>query len=252
MKIARLDNLPRNNAAFEGGESDAHFETRQIIVVEDDYDFVANNATDLTIATINPNVSADGNRITNFDKYKHLEGSVDNFRDSLCLKAEIKVGVDNLAGVAYVNYAIIDSYLREIASRHMPNDIVDNVNLAQLATDCGGTEQAHFLLDQYRILSPIAREKRYEEFAEYAYEVLGNTDGLIAEDSVLASNLEHKYVARGVEKRSESGVDGLIDWITTTGLKAMIDDATISIKDGTTTVNFIDKCVEIISKGIYG
>ena len=48
MKLARLDTLQRDDSAFQGGEPDAHYELRQIIVVEDSYDFGANSATDIS------------------------------------------------------------------------------------------------------------------------------------------------------------------------------------------------------------
>lgn len=48
MKIARLDNLTRQNDLFDGGESDSHYEKRQMIVVGDNYDFGTNGATNIT------------------------------------------------------------------------------------------------------------------------------------------------------------------------------------------------------------
>jgi len=48
MKIARLDTLARQDDIFVGGEPEERYERRQMIVVADDYDFVANDATDIT------------------------------------------------------------------------------------------------------------------------------------------------------------------------------------------------------------
>lgn len=48
MKIARLDNLVRQDNLFDGGEPDNRYERRQMVIVQDNYDFVTNNATDIT------------------------------------------------------------------------------------------------------------------------------------------------------------------------------------------------------------
>lgn len=48
MKIARLDTLTRQDNLFVGGEPDERYERRQMIVVTDNYDFISNNATDIT------------------------------------------------------------------------------------------------------------------------------------------------------------------------------------------------------------
>jgi len=54
MRVARLDTLPRQDSLFIGGEPEGRFKRRQLIVVDDDYDFVANNATDVTdVSTLN-------------------------------------------------------------------------------------------------------------------------------------------------------------------------------------------------------
>ena len=48
MKIGRLDNLTRQDNLFEDGEPDYRYEKRQLIIVEDDYNFISNNCTDIT------------------------------------------------------------------------------------------------------------------------------------------------------------------------------------------------------------
>lgn len=48
MKLAKFDNLQRQDSLFQGGEPDAHYAMRQIILVADNYDFGANSATDIT------------------------------------------------------------------------------------------------------------------------------------------------------------------------------------------------------------
>lgn len=48
MKLARRDQLAKNDADFQGGEPNSHYEYRQVIVVADSYDFVGKNATDIT------------------------------------------------------------------------------------------------------------------------------------------------------------------------------------------------------------
>lgn len=48
MKVARLDTLPRQDSLFTGGEPDGRYEKRQLIVVDDDYDFEVNDSTDVT------------------------------------------------------------------------------------------------------------------------------------------------------------------------------------------------------------
>jgi len=48
MKVARLDTLARQDDIFVGGEPEERYKRRQMIVVEDDYDFEANDATDIT------------------------------------------------------------------------------------------------------------------------------------------------------------------------------------------------------------
>ena len=54
MKIARLDTLSRLDSLFIGGEPDYHYEKRQLLLVDDNYNFTANNATDITsIESIN-------------------------------------------------------------------------------------------------------------------------------------------------------------------------------------------------------
>ncbi len=51
MKLARLDNLTKEDGLFKAGESDLHYEYRQIIIVADDYNFAGNNATDISSVT---------------------------------------------------------------------------------------------------------------------------------------------------------------------------------------------------------
>ncbi len=48
MKLAKLDELARNDSSFQGGEPNSHYEYRQVIVVADGYDFETNNATDVS------------------------------------------------------------------------------------------------------------------------------------------------------------------------------------------------------------
>jgi len=48
MKVARLDTLPKQDSLSIGGEPDSRYLKRQLIVVDDDYDFAGNNATDVT------------------------------------------------------------------------------------------------------------------------------------------------------------------------------------------------------------
>jgi len=75
MKIARLDTLARQDDIFFGGEPDTRYKKRQLIVVEDDYDFGANNATD----------------VTNIDnlKFAHSSSKINyiEYRDALVLYA---------------------------------------------------------------------------------------------------------------------------------------------------------------------
>jgi hypothetical protein len=48
MKIARLDQLAKQDSLFYDKEPYSRYRTRQIIMVADNYDFAANNATDIT------------------------------------------------------------------------------------------------------------------------------------------------------------------------------------------------------------
>jgi len=48
MKIARQDTLPRQDEIFIGGEPDSRYFRRQLLIVEDNYDFSSNNSTDVT------------------------------------------------------------------------------------------------------------------------------------------------------------------------------------------------------------
>jgi len=48
MKIARLDNLARQDDLFIGNEPEIRYRRRQIIQVADNYDFAGNNATDVS------------------------------------------------------------------------------------------------------------------------------------------------------------------------------------------------------------
>ena len=49
MKLARFNNLTRLDSSFHGGEPEDHYQKRRRIVVDDNYDFVANDATDVTL-----------------------------------------------------------------------------------------------------------------------------------------------------------------------------------------------------------
>ena len=73
----------------------------------------------------------------------------------------------------------------------------------------------------------------------------------------MTDNLRYKYVKRGVVRTSEDGLDGIVDWLESTdsyiadGLKKMIQDAVLTIKDGTDLTVFIDTCVNIVEHGKY-
>ncbi len=51
MKLARLNNLARLDTLFIDGETDEHYDNRMVSVVDDSYDFNANDATELTSVT---------------------------------------------------------------------------------------------------------------------------------------------------------------------------------------------------------
>lgn len=220
-------------------------------IVEDDYDFVTNDAKDLS--------DTPENAIKAFSNYAYsLVGSAMNFKDYMCLRAEIKSAVQSLAGNDYANYATLSADIRDIASIHVPTKILDNVGIVQLITDCAGdVNKATTRLADAMKNNDHARKVRYAEMVNYAYQKLGKTDGLSAEEHVLNENLRYKYVNRGVMRTQEDGLDGLVDWLesvdsyVTDGLKKKIEDGNITIKDGTTTADFIARCVDIVENGKY-
>ncbi len=117
MKIARLDNLPRQDSLFEDGEPDAHYEIRQIIIVVDGYDFGANDATDLTLATTDPERST---AIDNWDEYGSQRfGSITGFDDWEKLREEIKKITDA------ATWANLTTSAKEIASSCFTVDKTD-------------------------------------------------------------------------------------------------------------------------------
>jgi len=48
MKISRLNNAPKLDSLYAGGETDRHYNKRITSIVEDNYDFDGNNATDVS------------------------------------------------------------------------------------------------------------------------------------------------------------------------------------------------------------
>lgn len=246
MKLARLDSLPRMDDKFDGGEPDFHYENRQVIVVDDLYDFVANNATDLT--------DTDENAILSWHQYgpAHL-GQFTEFTDWMVLRDIVKVLVTNIAGLDYSGYAVMAANVRAAASHYIPT----KVSFPQLITDCGGdVNEAILRVDDYLLKSTEAREVRYAHLVNYVYQCLGTSDALKAEDDVINERLVYKYVERGVGRESIDSVKGLFDWIDATGsypngLKQMIIDNVVTIKNGTDLNTFIDSCLAIVRDGNY-
>lgn len=252
MKIARLDTIPRMDNEFQGGEPDAHYLKRQLIVVNDDYDFAGNNATDLT--------DTDENSVINFNKHgEELVGLYENFKDYMCLRDAIKKSVESLGGGDYSSYAALSAEIRGIAARYVPTKIINNLGFSQLVVDTASINNAMSALENYMGNSSTARNTRYAVMVNYAYNTLGKHDGLVAEDEVLQNNLVYKFVQRGRKRQSEEGanLDGLVDWLESTdnyvsnGLRKNIVDGNLTIKDGTDIDDFIGKCVEIIEDGKY-
>jgi len=228
------------------------FAHKLCFIVEDNYDFIGNDAKNLT--------DTDENIILNMDKYGALMiGSFENFRDYLCCRTEIKEAIGRLAGANWSNYSLLPQDIRTIASRYVPTKIVDNAGIVQLATDClGDIATMQKRLNDGMVYNGQARSIRYSVMVNYAYSKLGKVDGLTAEDVVLSNNLIHKYVERGRMRQSdEGGLDGLVDWLEGTdnyvvdGLKSQIIAGDLTIKDSTTTEDFITKCVDIVENGRY-
>lgn len=251
MKIARLNTLPRMDDVFAEGEPDFRYMKRQIIIVEDDYDFNTNNATDLT--------DTDENRIINFHLHGiNCVGRFTNFMDWMCLRTEIQKGIEALGGIDYASYSGLSSDIRAIGASYLPTKIVDHVGFIQLVTDCSGDiGLAAQKINDYLTCSEHARDRRYSELVNYAYQALGKNDGLAAEDAVINEQLAYKFIKRGVGREAQDTVKGLMDWLdatgsySLTGLKQLIIDNILTIKNGTPLQTFIDNCVGIVDEGKY-
>ena len=194
------------------------------------------------------------------DHADHLIGEKTNFMDWKCLRDKIKQLVEDKGGADYANYvANCTAAERAIAAIYVPTKIFDNLGAVQLATDSGGAAEASHNIKNYLSLSAEARGTRYDEFVEYAYQALGKSNGLLAEDLCAGDRLDVKYINRGVLLLSQDGVDGLEDWIrsqgsysgTGEGLYNLIDEGTYTILNGLTLDDFIDGCIEILDEGKY-
>lgn len=252
MKIARLDTLPRLDSLFEGGETDAHYLSRQLLVVADDYDFVGNSATDLT--------DTDSNAIDAFYQYgEALVGRFDGFKDWMCLRNQVKLHVENIAGTDYANFGLLTADQKKAALIYVPTKVIDKQGATFYGTECATAGlNAGDLIKNYLGGAADARAKRYEELVSYAYQQLSTGDGLKAEDEVRANSLKGKFIERGVATTAVDGVDGIDDWIqginsfTATGLKAKIDASELSlINPALTSAQFCDQCSAIINDGQY-
>jgi hypothetical protein len=197
----------------------------------------------------------DVSSIDNFaDWGENAIGKTANFMDWKCLRDEIKSRVTAIAGADLSTWSSLSASEKQHAIKYLPTTVIDQQGYVFYATE-GGTGDH---IDAYLDCATKARARRIRKLVKYAYEKLGRADGLQAEDDADVDRLFRKYVQRGVLNTAGEPFEGLEDWLrantgtayNTTGLQAKIDDTTYSIKDATTTQDFIDSCVDILN-GLY-
>lgn len=221
-------------------------------IVDDGYDFTSNSSTDLC--------DTDSNAIDAFKNFgERLLGTAFGFNDWMCLRDQIKIHVQNIAGSDYSTFSSLSTGQKKIALIYCCTKIFKSQGAVFFATECAtaGIDPG-YTLRTYISMASVARENRYYELIVYAYQQLEPGDGLKAEDAVRSGNLKSKFEERGVVHTAEDGVDGLDDWIQsdgsfpTTGLLAKLNDSTYSLIDTElTNQQFCNNCSGIVNEGKY-
>jgi hypothetical protein len=197
----------------------------------------------------------DVSSIDNFAKFgEYAVGKSTNFMDWKCLRDELKSRVEVIAGTDYATWNSLSATEKTAALSYMPTAIIDQQGPVFFFTE-GGTKDH---INNYLACSVKAREVRHIELVDYVYEKLGRDEALLAEKDALDDDLIRKYIYRGVMLDADEPFAGIEDWLRgnavdsydTIGLQPKIDAATYTIKDATTTQDFIDHCVDILN-GLY-
>lgn len=198
MKIARLDNLSKQDDLFDGGEPDVHYAKRQIIIVADNYDFETNNATDLTLATTDAERSI---AIINWDKYGSQRlGCVPDLNDWKKLKQEI--------GLIFsaATWANLTTPAKEIASLYFVASKTERDQVYSTAIQLENGKEFH-------LRAVYSRTFRIKTFMSVLCNYLLKADKDDAVDEMTSNNLLYSYIDFGIEGTVEGDPEGLFDYI---------------------------------------
>jgi hypothetical protein len=175
----------------------------------------------------------------NWDSYaKDLVGEVVGFKDWLCLRAEIKTLIYNIAGSDFVNWDLLTVEQKIIAIRYVPTKIIDTKGSDFFITQSGGLYQGKAYLDEYQTLAETSRKKRLKTFGDFGYYGLGKDNGLQLERMYQVLALNESYTERGVMYLAEDSIDGIGDWVMGTngfganGLKPLLVAGTFNLLAG--------------------
>ena len=202
MKIARLDGLPRQDSLFVGGEPNYHYEKRQLLLVEDSYDFVTNNATDITNIE---NISHYGLEVCKDDLGKHFLMKDYFYSEKTwetCTNIEKDIIIDN---AFYVNFFDVNA---------------DTNKVIYLMTTYGMSQNdaISFLIDAYATVQvKLAKSTTSRATSKGLMSISGKylsvDDALDLADTVRVLMSNYKEFSLVGTLYSDSGQEGIDDYI---------------------------------------
>lgn len=167
-----------------------------------------------------------------------ISNSVVGFKDWLCLRAEIKTLIYNIAGSDFVNWDLLSAEQKIIALKYVPTKIIDAKGSPFFMAQAGGLYEGKAYLDTYQTLASGSRQKRLKTFGDFGYYGLGKEQGLQLERMYQVLALNESYTERGVMYLVEDSVDGIGDWVMGTngfgasGLKPLLVAGTFNLLAG--------------------
>jgi len=202
--------------------------------------------------------------IENWYKYGFsLIGSNFGYRDYQSWRIEIRILVEEIAGVDYSSWDSLNTLEKIIALRLVPTKIIDARGFDFFAGNVlsliGNGDSIMSIINNYLDRSAEARSLRYDSMVKFAYQYLGKNQGLKAELLARQSFTDMVYIERGVLYKSEDDTDGFGDWILSTigtsfeatGLKALLSGGTFVLGGGIDIDTFTSSMIQIVENGMY-